>query len=81
MSQAWKDNRIGRVPVEPGGPCETWWDLGMDDSMSIWITQTVVREIRCVHYYENSGEGLAHYANYLDQWARDANHIAPRNQL
>ncbi len=70
MTAAWKDKRIGRVPVEPGVPCETWWDLGIDDSMSIWITQTVVREIRCVHYYELSGEGLAHYANYLDAWAK-----------
>jgi phage terminase large subunit len=69
MAQAWQDNRVGRVPVEPGVPCETWWDLGVDDSTAIWITQTVVREIRCVHYYENSGEGLAHYANYLAEWA------------
>lgn len=69
ISKAYADNRIGRVPVEPGVPCETWWDLGMDDAMSIWITQTVVREIRCVHYYENSGEGLAHYAKYLSDWA------------
>lgn len=69
MAQAWADGRIGRVPVEPGIDCETWWDLGIDDSMSIWITQTVVREIRVVHFYESSGEGLAHYANYLKQWA------------
>jgi phage terminase large subunit len=71
MTQARKDQRIGRVPIEPGVPCETWWDLGMDDAMSVWITQTVVREIRCVHYYEHNGEGLAHYANYLDKWADD----------
>ena len=70
MQQAWKEGRVGRVPIEPGIPCETWWDLGIDDSMSIWITQTVVREIRCVHYYENSGEGLAHYVNYLGEWAQ-----------
>lgn len=69
MQQAWQDGRIGRVPIEPGVPCETWWDLGMDDSMSIWITQTVVREIRVVQYYENNGEGLEHYANYLNDWA------------
>lgn len=69
MQAAWKEGRIGRVPIEPGVDCETWWDLGMDDSMSIWITQTVVREIRCVHYHESSGEGLAHYANYLKDWA------------
>lgn len=70
MQQAWKEGRVGKVPIEPGIPCETWWDLGIDDSMSIWITQTVVREIRCVHYYENSGEGLAHYATYLGEWAQ-----------
>lgn len=73
MQAAWKEGRIGKVPVEPGVPCETWWDLGMDDSMSIWITQTVVREIRCVHYYENSGEGLSHYADYLDDLADKRN--------
>lgn len=39
--------------------------------MSIWITQTVVREIRAVAYYENSGEGLAHYANWLNEWAKE----------
>jgi len=70
MTAAWKEGRIGRVPVEPGIPFETWWDLGMDDSMSIWFTQTVVREIRCVHYYECSGEGLSHYVNYIDDWAK-----------
>lgn len=69
MAQAWKDGRIGKVPVEPGVDCETWWDLGMNDSMSIWITQTVVREIRCVGYYENTGEGLSHYVNWLKDWA------------
>lgn len=70
MAAAWKEGRIGRVPVEPGVPFETWWDLGMDDSMSIWFTQTVVREIRCVHYYESSGEGFSHYINYIDDWAK-----------
>lgn len=71
MQQAWKDGRIGRVPIEPGVQCETFWDLGMDDSMSIWITQTVVREVRVVQYYENNGEGLEHYANYLHEWGKE----------
>lgn len=70
MAAAWKEGRVGKVPVEPGIPFETWWDLGMDDAMSIWFTQTVVREIRCVHYYESSGEGLSHYVNYIDDWAK-----------
>jgi hypothetical protein len=69
MAAAWEDKRIGRVPVAPGVPVETWWDLGVDDSTAIWLTQTVVREIRCVGYYENSGEGLGHYGNWLQEWS------------
>lgn len=71
MTAASQQGRVGKVPVEAGIPCETWWDLGMDDAMSIWITQSVVREIRCVHYYESSGEGLSHYSTYLHEWAKE----------
>jgi hypothetical protein len=60
------DGRITDVPYEHGIGVETWWDLGINDSMTIWFTQTVSRnEIRIIDYYENSGEGLAHYAKYL----------------
>lgn len=69
MAKAWKDGRIGNVPIEKGIDCETWWDLGMNDSMSIWITQTVGRELRVVGYMENSGEGLSFYAKLLKDFA------------
>ena len=71
IAAAYKEGRVGRVPHVKGTPCETWWDLGMDDSTSIWITQTVVREIRVLAYYEASGEPLSHYADWLHQWAAD----------
>jgi hypothetical protein len=56
----------------------------MDDSTAIWTTQTVGRELRVVSYYENSGEGLAHYANYLKEWAqardvRFSRHVMPHD--
>lgn len=70
MANAWSDGRIGNVPIEPGIDCETWWDLGMDDSMSIWISQTVHKELRLVNYIENSGEGLSFYANELKKFAQ-----------
>jgi len=57
--------RIGNVPHEPGFPVDTFWDLGMADSMSIWFAQQVGRERRIIDYYDNSGEGIAHYANIL----------------
>lgn len=70
IREARRAGRIGRVPAEAGVPVELWFDLGMDDSMSIWFTQTIVREIRLLHYYENSGFGLSHYADYIRKWAQ-----------
>ena len=61
------EGRIGRVPYEPQLGVETWWDLGIGDSTSIWFTQSVGREVRVIDFYENSGEGLPHYAKVLQQ--------------
>lgn len=69
IAQAWKDGRIGSVPIEPGIDCETFWDLGIGDPTAIWIIQFVARELRVVGYHETSGEGLAYYANWLKAWA------------
>jgi phage terminase large subunit len=60
--------RICGVPVESGLPVNTFWDLGMDDSTSIWLEQDVGREIHLVGYYENSQESLSHYVNWLQDW-------------
>lgn len=84
MAQAWKDGRITGIAVEPGIDCETFWDLGMDDATAIWIAQPVSRELRIVGYYENTGEGLAHYANWLKTWAigkdvRFSRHVMPHD--
>lgn len=67
MMRAEKENRIGRVPWEPRIPVDTAWDLGIDDSTSIWFLQTLGTERRVIDYYENSGEGLAHYVKVLKE--------------
>jgi len=79
-----KDQILPNLPIEPSLPVHTAWDLGMDDSTSIWFFQLHQREVRIVHYYENSGEGLPFYANYLNTWANlnDASfgkHYAPHD--
>jgi hypothetical protein len=66
MRRAHDEGRITRVPHEEMLPVYTWWDLGVDDSMSIWFVQLFNREIRLIDYYENSGEGFAHYARVLN---------------
>lgn len=65
MRRAKEEGRICRVPHESRLPVLTYWDLGVDDSMSIWFIQLLGREIRCIDYYESSGEGFAHYAKVL----------------
>ena len=65
LKQAEDDGRITKVLYEPELGVETWWDLGIRDAMAIWFTQSVGREIRVIDYYENSGEGLPHYAKVL----------------
>ena len=66
MRRAENDGRITQVPHESQLQVETWWDLGIDDSMSIWFVQLFNREIRLIDYYESSGEGFSHYAKVLN---------------
>jgi phage terminase large subunit len=66
MRRAKSDGRITRVPYESQLPVHTYWDLGINDSMSIWFVQLHNREIRLIAYYESSGEGFRHYAKVLN---------------
>jgi hypothetical protein len=65
MRLAEAQGRITNVPYNTGCLVDTYWDLGIDDSTTIWFVQNVGREIHLIDYYENSGEGLDHYAKIL----------------
>lgn len=62
------DNQIMNFVVEPNIPVDTYWDLGVADATSIWFVQQVGMELRIVHAFENQGEGLQFYINYLHDW-------------
>jgi len=85
INKAHKEKRIlETIAVDPLLPVYTGWDLGMDDATTIWFAQLFRNEVRIVNYYENSGEGLPHYARELHMWAakRDvtyAKHFAPHD--
>lgn len=57
--------RLTEVPWEISLPVNTFWDLGMNDSMTIWFHQRVGGANRLIDYYQNSSEGLQHYAKIL----------------
>jgi hypothetical protein len=67
LAQARKENRITFVPFAAGHEVYTFWDLGVDDSTSIWFMQAIGKELRFIDYYEAEGEGLAHYAKVLKE--------------
>lgn len=61
-----EDNgRFTSVPYDGAGLVDTIWDLGISDSTTIWFRQRIGKEWHYIDYYENSGEGLAHYIGYL----------------
>jgi len=60
-----QDDRIGRIAIDSILPVHTFWDLGIADATAIWMIQRAGSEIRVIGYYENSGEGLQHYINWL----------------
>ena len=65
IKEAREQKRITSVPHIPSIEVDTFWDLGVDDSMTIWFMQPVGKEFRFIDYYENSGFGLEHYAKHL----------------
>jgi hypothetical protein len=84
IRKAEKENRIREVPYDEHARVNTAWDLGVDDSTSIWFWQNTGREIHLIDYYENSGEGLEFYAHILEEKAEEGNwlygrHLAPHD--
>ncbi len=71
LEEAEKESRIGKVQHDTGALVETWWDLGIGDSTAIWFVQRIGAELRVIDYYENNGESLGHYANVLQDKAKE----------
>jgi len=65
IREAREQGRIGLVPHQTGIEVDTAWDLGVDDSMSIWFFQPVGKGFHFIDYYESSGYGFEHYAKVL----------------
>jgi phage terminase large subunit len=59
------EKRLGVVAADPLLRARCFWDLGVSDSMAIWIAQFVGREIRVLDYIEGAGQPLSYYADLL----------------
>jgi len=75
-----EEGRVSGVPYDPATAVHTSWDLGIDDSMSIWFFQVCGREIHFIDYFESSGEGINYYIKHLkDKKYVYGSHYAPHD--
>lgn len=59
--------RITLVPHEALRPVDAFLDLGRADATAIWFAQYVNFQVRVVRYYENQGEDLEHYLQFMSK--------------
>jgi hypothetical protein len=84
MRMAKQQGRVCNVPVNPQLDVCTWWDIGIDDSMALWLSQDAGQAINMVAYYEKSNEAFSHYVNWLKDFSiehniRYAEHVLPHD--
>jgi len=65
MKLAKAEGRICSIPVEPQVEVETFWDLGKDDSTSIWFLQKVGFEHRWIDYFEWNNREIGDYIRVI----------------
>lgn len=66
LKRAKDEGRVTSVPYDEAAPVNTAWDLGVNDTTTIWFYQTIGKEIHIIDYYENNNQGISHYAAYVN---------------
>lgn len=67
LAQARKEGRIRSLPVMPGVPCYTFWDIGNSDGTAVWVVQKIGNEWRCIHFIEAWGEPYSYFVRELQK--------------
>lgn len=65
ITKARQEGRITKLFHDPKKQVHSAWDLGYADSTAIWLFQVDGQRIDVLEYYENSGEALPHYIQWL----------------
>jgi len=65
IREARAEGRIGHVPWDKQARVSVAFDPGYLDSCALVFWQCIGQEIHIIDYYENSGEGLAHYIGVI----------------
>jgi hypothetical protein len=67
LALARREGRITTVPVDPGRPVNTFWDLhhGGNDAVAVWFHQRVGLRDHFVRFIEGSGEAYGFYTKQM----------------
>ena len=84
LNKAELDGRLTAVPYDPNCSVDTYWDLGVSDETVILLAQNTGNQIHIINMYRNQGEGLNHYARWLQTEAEKwgyvyGTHYAPHD--
>jgi hypothetical protein len=67
MAKMRADGRIASFPYDRRYPVQTFWDIGHSDATAILCHQEVNGWDRIIAAYENSGQDMAHYVQWLKE--------------
>jgi len=67
LDAALHDGRITDLPILPGVPVDTYWDLGKNDSTCIWFVQPDGPWYNLIDFLEASGVDVDWYAKALQE--------------
>ena len=71
LRAARKEGRVARLPHLRGQPVNVFWDLGHNDTNSMWFHQRDGAWNNFVRYYEHRLVDITHYMEVLDEYSRD----------
>lgn len=78
MAKALEEKRITSVPYDKAGAVTIYFDLGISDHMAMWAAQSIGREVRCINYYEASGQGLDDFCDVIRDWRNELGYSIDR---
>lgn len=67
LAQMRKEGRIRALPIMPGVPCFTFWDIGASDGTAVWVIQKIGNEWRCIRFIEGWGEPYSYFVKELQK--------------
>jgi len=70
VNSARLEGRICILAYNPKFPVDTHWDIGIGDKTAIWFRQQTPEGFKYLHYYEQNGKGIDHYAAVIEALAK-----------